>query len=137
VFFTSEKGSPKLGLLLKSIKKLSNVSTRPIGKNSTNLATLFEKNANLFAENCDYNNDPQPFIRNTLKRIPDVFPQLIDANGVVTSESLLAASGMDVVSEVPGELSDGAVLYIDPNDPQAAALLQQAGTIFAATKSPK
>ena len=30
-------------------------------------------------------------------------------------------------SEVTGEINDGTVLYIDPNDPQAAALLQQAG----------
>ena len=44
----------------------------------------------------------------------------------LTAESLLA-SGMDVGSEVSGEINDGTVLYIDPNDPQAAALLQQAG----------
>ena len=32
-------------------------------------------------------------------------------------------------SEVTGEINDGTVLYIDPNDPQAAALLQQAGNL--------
>ncbi len=41
----------------------------------------------------------------------------MDGNGVVTAESLLAA-GMDVGSEVSGEINDGTVLYIDPNDPQ-------------------
>jgi len=47
-----------------------------------------------------------------------MFPfQLMDGNGVVTAESLLAA-GMDVGSEVTGEINDGTVLYIDPNDPQ-------------------
>ena len=56
--------------------------------------------------------------------------QLMDANGVVTAESLLAA-GMDVGADgsVTGDINDGTVLYIDPNDPQAAALLQQAGQI--------
>ena len=29
-----------------------------------------------------------------------------------------------------GEINDGTVLYIDPNDPQAAALLQQAGKLL-------
>jgi hypothetical protein len=54
----------------------------------------------------------------------------MDANGVVTAESLLAA-GMDVVgSDGSGDINDGTVLYIDPNDPQAAALLQQAGEII-------
>ena len=53
--------------------------------------------------------------------------QLIDGNGVVTAESLLAATGIDVGGEVSGEINDGTVLYIVPNDPQAAALLQQAG----------
>ena len=64
------------------------------------------------------------------KAIDNVPPlQLIDGNGVVTAESLLAATGIDVGvgGEVSGEINDGTVLYIDPNDPQAAALLQQAG----------
>jgi hypothetical protein len=47
---------------------------------------------------------------------------------------LLAASGIDVGTDVSGELNDGTVLYIDPNDPQAAALLQQAGDSLLSLK---
>ena len=56
------------------------------------------------------------------------FLQLIDGNGTIPAE-LLAASGIEMGSEVTGEINDGTVLYIDPNDPQAAALLQQAGNL--------
>jgi hypothetical protein len=55
--------------------------------------------------------------------------QLIDGNGSISAE-LLAASGIEMGSDVAGEINDGTVLYIDPNDPQAAALLQQAGKAY-------
>lgn len=38
----------------------------------------------------------------------------------------LAEQGAEVAGDL-GDFNDGTVLYIDPNDPQAAALLQQAG----------
>ena len=43
-----------------------------------------------------------------------------------------AGGGVGVAGDVgTGEVNDGTVLYIDPNDPQAAALLQQAGLTLA------
>ena len=39
--------------------------------------------------------------------------------------------GEQQVEGIEGDFNDGTVLYIDPNDPQAAALLQQAGLTIA------
>ena len=43
-----------------------------------------------------------------------------------TMQQQLAEQGAEVAGDL-GDFNDGTVLYIDPNDPQAAALLQQAG----------
>jgi hypothetical protein len=46
---------------------------------------------------------------------------MLDANGVVSAESLLSAASLDVGGD-GGDLNDGAVLYIDPTDPQVRLL---------------
>ena len=43
-----------------------------------------------------------------------------------TMQQQMAEQGAEVAGDL-GDFNDGTVLYIDPNDPQAAALLQQAG----------
>ena len=52
--------------------------------------------------------------------------------GDATPGLAIAASDGDASGAVAlNEINDGTVLYIDPNDPQAAALLQQAGLMLS------
>lgn len=46
-----------------------------------------------------------------------------DGGGVIDGSQLVAGGG----GAAGGDLGDGTILYIDPNDPHAAELLQQAG----------
>ena len=54
-------------------------------------------------------------------------PATITLPTVSTSSEVQTGSLVDADGVPLNEVNDGTVLYIDPNDPQAAALLQQAG----------
>ena len=51
--------------------------------------------------------------------------------GADASSGLAIAAGDAAGGVALNEINDGTVLYIDPNDPQAAALLQQAGLMLS------
>ena len=48
-----------------------------------------------------------------------------------TAAGLAIATGENTGAVALNDINDGTVLYIDPNDPQAAALLQQAGLMLS------
>ena len=51
--------------------------------------------------------------------------------GTDTNTGLAIASGDGTGALALNDINEGTVLYIDPNDPQAAALLQQAGLMLS------
>ena len=51
--------------------------------------------------------------------------------GADASAGLAIAAGDGTGAVALNDINDGTVLYIDPNDPQAAALLQQAGLMLS------
>ena len=48
-----------------------------------------------------------------------------------TTAGLAITTGENTGAVALNDINDGTVLYIDPNDPQAAALLQQAGLMLS------